>query len=217
MASSAAPAVCRKGWSPGSMSAGAAATTAPPLPRTGGGLLPAVLPCARLVTVHQSIRGVVEAGDWPDNDLPHADASSEPPDPARLLTPTARLFCWRLRAGLSARPCGWRGAARVCEAPSKDDGPARAAWRCRGRSAMHRRPNMRSLPCRRKPRLSGQRTLFTPSPAAAHFARALSGAAGVAGINRVEALGKDTYSAPYFFTATARTHRGEPHYGPQSP
>ena len=115
MASSDGPAASRRDWSRASTPAGEAATTATPSPRTGGGRLRQSCRSARLVTVHQVHSAlVVEAGDWPEDDRPQADAlvTDRPGVLLGILTADCApvLLADREAGVVGAAHAGWRGA-----------------------------------------------------------------------------------------------------------
>jgi len=75
----------------------------------------AVLPGARLVTVHQvHTAEVVEAGEWPDDNRPHADAlvTAKPGMLLGILTADCApvLYVDREAGVIGGAHSGWRGA-----------------------------------------------------------------------------------------------------------
>lgn len=190
----------------------------------------AVLPGAQLVTVHQVHSAqVVEAGDWPDDGRPHADAlvTDRPGVLLGILTADcAPVLLADPEAGVvGAAHAGWRGAvAGVCEA---------AVAAMEGLGARRERIAAAIGPCiaarnyevdlafadRITADEPASTRFFTDGPAGKpHFdlegfvAARLAGA----GVKRVEALGLDSYSAPgRFYSYRRATHLGEADYGRQ--
>ena len=190
----------------------------------------AVLPEARLVTVHQVHSAeVVEAGDWPESDRPHADAlvTDRPGLLLGILTADcAPILLADAQAGvIGAAHAGWRGAlAGVGEAVI-------AAMEALG--ARRERINAAIGPCigpasYEVDEAFRQRFLADAPDNARHFTQ---GAAGkphfdlpgyvaarleAAGIATVETMAIDTYADPdRFYSYRRATHRGEPAYGRQ--
>jgi len=190
----------------------------------------AVLPGARLVTIHQvHSADVVEAGDWPDDNRPHADAlvTDKPGILLGILTADCApvLFADREAGVIGAAHSGWRGAvAGVSEATidameklgARRDctaaaiGPTIAARNYEVDHGFEKR--LLDLD-------HGNERFFTTGPAGKpHFdleAYILARLAA-AGIRQVEALGLDTYAdAGRFYSYRRATHRAEPDYGRQ--
>ncbi len=187
----------------------------------------AVLPGARLVTVHQvHSADVVIAGDWPDNDRPHADAlvTDRPGLLLGILTADCApiLLADREAGVIGAAHAGWRGAVAGVAASTIAAMERLGARRDRIAAAVG--------PCIAKANYEvdhvfaerldedGDR-FFTDGPAGKpHFDLESFVVASLAdaGITRIEALGLDTYAAPdRFFSYRRATHSGEPDYGRQ--
>ncbi len=189
-----------------------------------------VLSGARLVTVHQiHSANVVEAGDWPDDDRPHADAlvTDKPGILLGILTADCApvLFADREAGVIGAAHSGWRGAvAGVNEAAieamerlgaqrdriAATIGPAIAARNYEVDQAFEERL-LEVDPINDR--------FFTEGPAGKpHFdleAYILARLAA-AGIRRIEALGLDTYAdAGRFYSYRRASHGGEADYGRQ--
>jgi YfiH family protein len=190
----------------------------------------AVLPGARLVSVHQiHSHYVVEAGDWSEDERPHADGlvTDRPGVLLGILTADCApvLFADAEAGDVGAAHAGWRGAvAGVNEATvaameklgarreriAAVIGPAIAARNYEVDDAF-------------KMLLVGyypaNERFFTDGPAdKPHFD--LEGYVAfrlaAAGVKTVEALGLDTYAdADRFYSYRRATHRGEPAYGRQ--
>ena len=190
----------------------------------------AVLPGARLVTVHQIHSAkVVEAGDWPDDDRPHADAlvCDHPGILLGVLTADCApvLLADREAGVIGAAHAGWRGAvAGVCEATvdamealgARREAIAAAIGPC---IAARNYEVDQAFADRIIAEEPASDRFFTTGPAGKpHFDLEAFVAArlAAAGVTRVEALGRDTYAAPdRFYSYRRATHRGEPNYGRQ--
>ncbi len=190
----------------------------------------AVLPDARLVTVHQVHSAeVVEAGDWPDDDRPHADAlvTDRPGVLLGILTADCApvLLADREAGVVGAAHAGWRGAAAgVVEATidamerlgARRSQIAAAVGPCIG-AANYEVDDAFADRFLAADAANGR--FFHEGPAGKpHFdleAFVVSSAA-VAGLGAVEALGMDTYGAPdRFYSYRRAAHRGEADYGRQ--
>jgi YfiH family protein len=190
----------------------------------------AVVPDARLVTcyqVHSSL--CVEAGEWADEERPHADAlvtNRRGLVLGVLTADCAPVLFADVQAGVvGAAHAGWKGAfGGVCEETI---------------SAMERLGARRSQisaaigPCIAQASYEvdeafRDRFLAQDSARAAHFAAGragrwqfdLEGYVSVrlaeSAIGRIERLGLDTYAAPdRFYSFRRSTHRAEPDYGRQ--
>lgn len=191
----------------------------------------AVLPGARLVSVHQihSAGCATVAEPWSEADRPHADAlvTDRPGLLLGIVTADCApiLLADREAGVIGAAHAGWKGAIggvidRTIEAMAAlGASPARIA------AAVG--------PCIAQPSyevddLFAARFCADESANAAFFAPGRAGhrqfdlpgyvvhRLNRAGVERVEALGLDTYPAPErFFSFRRATHRGEPNYGRQ--
>ena len=190
----------------------------------------AIQPGARLVTVHQvHSADAVEAGDWPDDNRPPADAlvTDRPGILLGILTADcAPVLLADEDAGVvGAAHAGWRGAvAGVCEsviAAMERLGARRAHIA----AAIGPAIAMRSYEVDQAfaDRLTGdepanERFLAGGPAGKPHFDLEAYVAARLAavGLRTVEALGLDTYSQPErFYSYRRATHAGEPDYGRQ--
>ncbi len=189
-----------------------------------------VMPGARLVTLHQvHSADAVEAGDWPDDNRPPADAlvTDRPGTLLGIFTADCApiLLADREAGVIGAAHAGWRGAvAGIGEA-------AIAAMEKLG--ARRERIAAAVGPCIAArnyevddsfaERLTGEdpanERFFSQGPAGKpHFDLEAYAAArlAAAGIKTVETLGLDTYSSPdRFYSYRRATHRGEADYGRQ--
>ena len=190
----------------------------------------AIQPGARLVTVRQvHSADAVEAGDWPDDNRPPADAlvTDRPGILLGILTADcAPVLLADEDAGVvGAAHAGWRGAvAGVCEsviAAMERLGARRAHIA----AAIGPAIAMRSYEVDQAfaDRLTGdepanERFLAGGPAGKPHFDLEAYVAARLAavGLRTVEALGLDTYSQPErFYSYRRATHAGEPDYGRQ--
>lgn len=190
----------------------------------------AVLPGARLVTVHQ-VHGaeVVEAGDWSDDDRPRADAlvTDRPGILLGILTADcAPILLADAAAGvIGAAHAGWRGAvAGVAESVvaameqrgARRERIAAAVGPCIGQRSYE---VDHSFAEKLLATASDNERFFSDGPAGKpHFDLEAFVVAGLAaaGVTRIEALGLDTYADPgRFFSYRRATHCGEPDYGRQ--
>ncbi|MCY7271379.1 MAG: peptidoglycan editing factor PgeF, partial [Sphingomonas bacterium] len=188
------------------------------------------LPGARLVTVHQIHRAdVVEAGVWPDDDRPHADAliTDRPGTLLGILSADcAPILLADADAGvIGAAHAGWRGAVAGVAESTIAAMEKLGARRSRIAAAVG--------PCIAKGNYEvddafAERLLaadpdhdrfLTDGPAGKpHFdlASFVVASLAAAGLTRIEALGLDTYAEPArFFSFRRATHLGEPDYGRQ--
>lgn len=187
----------------------------------------AVLPGAHLVTLHQiHSADVVEAGHWPDDDRPHADAlvTDRPGILLGILTADCApiLLADRGAGVIGAAHAGWRGAVAGVAANIVAAMERLGAKRHRIAAAVG--------PCIAKAnyevdhafaeRLGRENQhFFTDGPAGKpHFdlESFIVASLAAAGITRIEALGQDTYAQPErFFSFRRATHAQEPDYGRQ--
>ncbi|WP_309602603.1 peptidoglycan editing factor PgeF [Sphingomonas sp.] len=187
----------------------------------------AVLPGARLVTVQQVHSAeVVEAGDWPVDDRPHADAlvSDRPGTLLGILTADCApiLLADRDAGVIGAAHAGWRGAVAGVAANTVAAMEQLGAKRGRIVAAVG--------PCIARTnyevdhdfaqRLGDENQhFFTGGPTGKpHFDLESFVVASLAsaGIARIEALSQDTYAQPErFFSFRRATHAQEPDYGRQ--
>jgi len=187
----------------------------------------AVLPGAHLVTVHQiHSADVVEAGDWPEDNRPPADAlvTDRPGVLLGILTADCApiLLADREAGVIGAAHAGWRGAVAGVAASTIAAMEKLGARRERIAAAVG--------PCIAKANYEVDHAFaerlgpdhdrfFTDGPAGKpHFdlESFVVASLAAAGIARIEALGLDTYAAPErFFSYRRATHLGEPDYGRQ--
>lgn len=190
----------------------------------------AVMPGAQLVTVHQvHSPHVVEAGDWPEDDRPRADAlvTDRPGVLLGILTADCApiLLADREAGVVGAAHAGWRGALL---------GVGEATVAAMERLGARRERIVAAIgPCIAAPNyeigddfkamLTGyvpeNRRFFSQEAAGkAHFDLEAYVAArlAAAGIRTIETLGLDTYAAAdRFYSYRRATHEGEPDYGRQ--
>ena len=190
----------------------------------------AVLPGARLVTVHQvHSADAITAGDWPDDDRPQADAlvADRPGTLLGILTADCApiLLADRDAGVIGAAHAGWRGAVAGVAANSITAMEQLGARRERIAAAVG--------PCIAKANYEvdhafadrlltadpGNDRFFADGPAGRpHFdlESFVVASLAAAGITRIEALGQDTYGQPgRFFSFRRATHAHEPDYGRQ--
>ena len=190
----------------------------------------AVLPGARLVTVHQVHSAVVvTAGEWSEEERPHADAlvTDRPGVLLGILTADcAPILLADAEAGVvGAAHAGWRGAlggvgeATVAAMEALGARRARivaAIGPCIGARHYEVDESFRELITGYVP---DNDRFFSDGPAEKpHFDLEAYAAArlAAAGVKRIEALGLDTYpAADRFYSYRRSTHRGEPAYGRQ--
>lgn len=190
----------------------------------------AVLPGARLVTVHQvHSADAVEAGDWPDDDRPHADALVTDKSGILLGILTADcapiLLADRAAGVVGAAHAGWRGAlagvADAVVAAMERLGAKRANIAAAvGPCIAQRNYEVDAAFAEQLLDVSPDNDrFFIQAPRGKpHFDLESYVVASLAatGIARVEALDLDTYADPErFFSFRRATHRGEPDYGRQ--
>ena len=190
----------------------------------------AVLPGARLITVHQVHSGhAVIAGDWSEAERPHADAlvTDRPGLLLSILTADCApvLFADAQAGVVGAAHAGWRGAFAGVTDSAIDAmeklgarrerigaavGPCIAQASYEVDEAFHR--NFLAAD-------ASHERFFAPGPSGKpHFDLAAYVAARLtsAGIAKVETLDLDTYAAPdRFYSYRRATHLGEPSYGRQ--
>ena len=186
-----------------------------------------VLPGARLVSVHQiHSADVVEAGDWPDDDRPHADAlvTDRPGTLLAILTADcAPILLADAGAGvIGAAHAGWRGAVAGVAASTIAAMEKLGARRNRIVAAIGPCIAQRNYEVDHAfaERLGPENDrFFTEGPTGKpHFdlESFVVFSLAAAGIARIEALGLDTYADPTrFFSYRRATHLGEPDYGRQ--
>jgi len=192
----------------------------------------AVAPGAALVTLYQVHSGIAVAATapWPDAERPHADAlaTDRPGLALGILTADCApiLFADQAAGVIGAAHAGWKGAfGGVVEATV---GAMERLGADRGRIAAAVGPCI----ARRSYEVDdaflrnfaqqdeAHERFFTDGGKAGHYQFDLEGFTlsrlAAAGLQRVEALGHDTYSQPdRFFSYRRATHRGEPSYGRQ--
>jgi len=190
----------------------------------------AVMPGARLVTVHQvHSANVVEAGNWPDDNRPSADAlvADRPGTLLGILTADcAPILLADAEAGvIGAAHAGWRGAvagvaastiAAMEKLGARRDRIAAAVGPC---IAQRNYEVDNAFAERLITAAPDNDRFFADGPAGKpHFdlESFVVASLAAAGITRIEALGLDTYAAPErFFSYRRATHLGEPDYGRQ--
>jgi len=190
----------------------------------------AVLPGARLVTVHQVHSAeFVEAGEWPDDNRPHADAlvTNKPGILLGILTADCApvLYIDREAGVIGAAHSGWRGAA-----PGVNEATVAAMERLGARRDRIAAAIGPTIAARNyevdhgfEERLLAldlaNERFFTQGPAGKpHFdlEAYIVARLAAAGIRKVEALGLDTYAdSGRFYSFRRATHRSEPDYGRQ--
>ncbi|MCY7280278.1 MAG: peptidoglycan editing factor PgeF [Sphingomonas bacterium] len=190
----------------------------------------AVLPGAHLVTIHQ-VHGaeVIEAGDWPDDDRPPADAlvTDRTGSLLGILTADcAPILLADADAGvIGAAHAGWRGAVAgvaVSTIAAMEKLGARRGRIVAAVGPCIARANYevdQAFAERLLAAAPDNDRFLTDGPAGKpHFdlESFVVASLAAAGITRIEALGLDTYAAPArFFSYRRATHRGEPDYGRQ--
>ena len=190
----------------------------------------AVLPGARLVTVHQiHSADVVEAGDWPDDNRPSADAlvADRPGTLLGILTADCApiLLADRGAGVIGAAHAGWRGAvagvalstiAAMEKLGARRDRIAAAVGPCIAKANYEVDHAFAERLIAAAP---DNERFFTDGPAGKpHFdlESFVVASLAAAGIARIEALGLDTYADPdRFYSYRRATHLGEPDYGRQ--
>jgi YfiH family protein len=190
----------------------------------------AVLPQARLVTVHQiHSHYVVAAGDWSEDARPHADAlvTDKPGVLLGILTADCApvLLADREAGVVGAAHAGWRGAlAGVGEATiaameglgARRERITAAIGPCIGPRNYEVDEAFRQLITGYVP---DNDRFFSAGPAdKRHFdlEAYVASRLAAAGLRKVEAMGLDTYAEPErFFSYRRASHRGEADYGRQ--
>ena len=190
----------------------------------------AVMPGARLVTVHQvHSTNVAEAGIWPDENRPSADAlvADRPGTLLGILTADCApiLLADRDAGVIGAAHAGWRGAvagvaastiAAMEKLGARRDRVAAAVGPC---IAQRNYEVDNAFAERLITAAPDNDRFFADGPAGKpHFdlESFVVASLAAAGITRIEALGLDTYAAPErFFSYRRATHLGEPDYGRQ--
>jgi YfiH family protein len=190
----------------------------------------AVLPGARLVTVHQIHSSyAVEAGAWEEDARPSADAlvTDRPGVLLGILTADcAPVLLADVEAGVvGAAHAGWRGAivgvneatvAAMERLGAKRERIAAAVGPCIAARNYEVDEDFRQRLAGYWPGMEG---FFSAGPAGKpHFDLEgyIAFRLAAAGIQKVEALGLDTYALPdRYFSFRRATHQGEPTYGRQ--
>ena len=190
----------------------------------------AVLPNARLVTVHQVHSALaVEAGDWPDDGRPHADAlvTDRPGVLLGILTADCApiLLADREAGVVGAAHAGWRGAltgvgeatvAAMEQLGARRERIAAAIGPCIAARHYEVDRDFRALLTGYVPE---NERFFSDGPAGKpHFDLEAYVAArlAAAGVKTIETMGLDTYALPErYFSYRRATHQGEPDYGRQ--
>ena len=190
----------------------------------------AVLPGARLVTVHQiHSHYVVEAGDWPDDKRPHADGlvTDRPGILLGILTADcAPLLFADAEAGVvGAAHSGWRGAvvgvneATVAAMEKLGARRERIAAAVGPAIAARNYEVDQSFKALLVSYHAENERFFAEGPAGKpHFdlEAYIRFRLAAAGVRTVEGLGLDTYAdADRFYSYRRATHRCEPDYGRQ--
>jgi polyphenol oxidase len=191
----------------------------------------AVVPGARLVTVHQvhSPAAVHAEAPWPDGARPQADAivTATPGLALGILTADCApvLFADAEGGVIGAAHAGWKGAfGGVVEATvAAMEGLGAARERiaaCVGPCIARKSYEVDDAFFRRFVEAEEGNERFFAMGRAGHHQFDLEGFVvhrlAEAGLRRIEALGLDTYSDPgRFFSYRRATHRGEPDYGRQ--
>ena len=190
----------------------------------------AVLPHSRIVSPHQTHSSdALVAGDWPDDDRPHGDAlvSDRPGILLGILTADcAPVLLADAQAGVvGAAHAGWRGAlAGVTDATiaamealgARRERIAAAIGPCIARASYEVDPAFAQRFLVDDP---ANDRFFVDGPAGRpHFdlESYVLHRLAAAGLERIEALGHDTYArSDRYFSYRRATHRGEPGYGRQ--
>ena len=191
----------------------------------------AVSPGAKLVTVHQvhSPEAVVATAPWPDDARPHADAmvTDRPGLALGILTAdcTPVLFADAEAGVIGAAHAGWKGAfAGVIEstvAAMEGLGAERRRIRAAvGPTIARKSYEVDEAFFRRFAEADEANERFFSLGRPGHWQFDLEGFVvsrlAEAGLERIEALGLDTYADPdRFYSYRRATHRGEPDYGRQ--
>ncbi|WP_349773284.1 peptidoglycan editing factor PgeF [Sphingomonas sp. KRR8] len=190
----------------------------------------AVLPGARIVSPHQiHSAAVVEAGEWPDHDRPHADAvvTDRPGQLLGILTAdcTPVLLADAEAGVIGAAHAGWKGAiagvtdstiAAMERLGARRERIVAAVGPCIAQRSYEVDYAFPEAFTANEPEAD---RFFTEGPAGKpHFDLESYVVARLAraGLRQVEALGQDTYAQPDLFYSYRRaTHLGEPSYGRQ--
>jgi YfiH family protein len=190
----------------------------------------AVFAGARLVTVHQIHSNyVVEAGEWPDDNRPHADAlvTDKPGVLLGILTADCApvLFADAEAGVIGAAHSGWRGAVAGVNEATVAAMETLGARRERIAAAIGPAIAQRSYEVDQAFKAllvsyyGDNERFFSEGPAGRpHFDLEgyIVSRLAAAGIRKVEALGLDTYAEPdRFYSYRRATHRREPDYGRQ--
>jgi len=190
----------------------------------------ALLPGARIVSPHQiHSADVVEAGEWPDSDRPHADAvvTDRPGILVGILTADCApvLFADPQAGVVAAAHAGWKGALAGITDHTLDAMERLGARRERVAAAVGPCIAQRSYEVDVRfpdPFLEADPTaerFFSEGPSGKpHFdlESYVLARLAAAGLRQVEALGLDTYAqADLFYSYRRATHRAEPSYGRQ--
>jgi YfiH family protein len=190
----------------------------------------AVFAGARLVTVHQIHSNyVVEAGEWPDDNRPHADAlvTDKPGVLLGILTADCApvLFADAEAGVIGAAHSGWRGAVVGVNEATVAAMETLGARRERIAAAIGPAIAQRSYEVDQAFKAllvsyyGDNERFFSEGPAGRpHFDLEgyIVSRLAAAGIRKVEALGLDTYAEPdRFYSYRRATHRREPDYGRQ--
>ena len=190
----------------------------------------AVLPGARLVTVHQiHSHYVVEAGDWPDDKRPHADGlvTDRPGILLGILTADCApvLFADAEAGVVGAAHSGWRGAvvgvneATVAAMEKLGARRERIAAAVGPAIAARNYEVDQSFKALLVSYHAENERFFAEGPAGKpHFdlEAYIRFRLAAVGVRKVEGLGLDTYAdSDRFYSYRRATHRGEPDYGRQ--
>jgi YfiH family protein len=190
----------------------------------------ALVPGARIVSPHQIHSAeVVVAGDWPDDDRPHADAvvTDRPGILLGILTADCApvLFADKEAGIIAAAHAGWKGALAGVTDATLSAMEKLGADRSRIAAAIG--------PCIARASYEvdhafAERFLDADPENDRFFAEGPRGKPhfdlesyvlhrlAAAGLTRIEALGADTYAAdPRYYSYRRSTHRSEPSYGRQ--
>lgn len=191
----------------------------------------AVAPGAQLVTLHQvhSPTAIAVTAHYPDDARPHADALVTDRSGLALGILTADctpiLFADEKAGVIGAAHAGWKGALGGVVAATVDVMESLGADRAQivaavGPTIARRSYEVDDAFFRRFAEAKEENERFFSDGKGGRFQFDLEGYAlsrlAAAGLNRIEALGLDTYSNPdRFYSYRRATHRGEPDYGRQ--
>jgi YfiH family protein len=190
----------------------------------------ALVPGARIVSPHQIHSAeVVVAGDWPDDDRPHADAvvTDQPGLLLGILTADCApvLFADKEAGIIAAAHAGWKGAlAGVTDATlsameklgADRSRIAAAIGPCIARASYEVDQAFAERFLDADP--ENDRFFVEGPTAKPHFdlESYVLYRLAAAGLTRIEALGLDTYAADQrYYSYRRSTHRSEPSYGRQ--